>query len=187
MPSIINTWAAGVIAAKIMPTPQSDKWRWGLGMGAIIYPVLVIPLCYVLVSTTFKAKRRGLLKGIPSPSKIVKSPKYWKDLFWKADFIGLFWLCAAIALCLIPLTLGGGNGSKWKSAEVLAQIIVGLAVCVPIFIFWEWKGARHPIIPFRLLKDRHVILSLFLALFVTLTGAQQSVYLYFTLLVPFGQ
>lgn len=148
---------------------------------------MILPLIIALVTTTFKAKRRGLLEGIPGPGKILRTPAYWRDFFWKADVIGLCLLVASIALCLTPLTLGGGIASKWRTAKVLAPLIIGFVVCIPAFIIWERKFAPHPVVPFRLLKNRHILVSLIIGGLSTLTGAQQSVYLYFALLVSFGQ
>jgi SIT family siderophore-iron:H+ symporter-like MFS transporter len=166
---------------------EGSTWRWGYGSAAIIYPVMIMPLVIALLTTTRKAKKLGLLKGIPSPAKILRTPAYWKDFFWKADIIGLFFLVASIALCLVPFTLGGGLASKWRTAEVLAPLLVGFVVCIPTFVIWEWKGARHPVIPFRLLKNRHILVCMAISALSMLTGAQQSTYLYFTLQVAFGQ
>ncbi|KLT44826.1 siderochrome-iron uptake transporter [Cutaneotrichosporon oleaginosum] len=182
--SIINTWAAGVIAEKFV---QGPGWRWGYGTGALIYPIMILPLIFSLVHTTHKAKRAGLLDGLPGPAKIVRSPAMWKDFFWKADIIGLTFLIGSIALCLVPLTLGGGTASKWRTAQVLTPLIIGFVVCIPAFVYWELKRARHPLVPFHLLKSRHVLVSLAIGLLVTITGAQQSTYLYFLLIVAFGQ
>lgn len=161
-------------------------WRWGYGSGALIYPVLILPLIIALIHTTLKAKRRGLLTGIPGPWQIVRSKTYWKDFFWKADIVGLFFLIASIAMCLVPLTLGGGMASNWKTPKVLTPLVVGFVICIPAFIFWE-RRAKYPVVPFRLLKSRHILVSLLISALSTLTGAQQSTYLYFTLQVAFGQ
>jgi SIT family siderophore-iron:H+ symporter-like MFS transporter len=182
--SIINTWAAGVIAEKFV---QGPGWRWGYGTGALIYPVMILPLIFSLVHTTHKAKKRGLLDGIPGPARIVRSPSMWRDFFWKADIIGLTFLIGSIALCLVPLTLGGGVASKWRTAKVLTPLVIGFVICIPAFVYWELKRAPHPLVPFHLLRSRHVLVSLAIGLLVTITGAQQSTYLYFLLVVAFGQ
>jgi SIT family siderophore-iron:H+ symporter-like MFS transporter len=182
--SIINIWAAGVIADRIMSGPG---WRWGYGVSSIIYPVLAIPLFTVLVWTTLRAKRRGLLNQSKSSLTMIRSPRTWVDLFWQADVIGLIFLAASIALCLIPLTLGGGSSAKWRTAKVLAPFLVGFVVALPGFFLWEIYGARHPLIPFQLLKRRHILLSCLLNMMFTVTGSAQSSYLYFTVVVAFGK
>lgn len=42
--------------------------------------------------------------------------------------------------------LKGGVTFPWTSAVVLAPLFSGFLV-VSLFCFWEWKGARLPIVP----------------------------------------
>lgn len=140
----------------------------------------------LLTRLIWRARRSGAIADIPTTGALLKKRSLWRDILWKADLIGLFLLSAAIALCLIPLTLGGGTAEKWKTAPVLAPFLIGMVVVVPAFIYWETK-APYPMLPFSLLRQRHIILSLLSGLLSTITGSQQSTYLYFALQVAFGQ
>ena len=44
------------------------------------------------------------------------------------------------------------------------MLVIGFVLCLPGFIFWEVKVARHPIIPFILLKNRTIIAGLVIAM-----------------------
>lgn len=183
LPNIINVWAAGVVGAK---TLAKAGWRWGYGIQALVYPVALSPIMFLLGRLILRARRGGAIDDIPTTAALLKKRSMWRDILWKADVIGLFLLSAAIALCLIPLTLGGGTAEKWKTAPVLAPFLIGIVLVVPAFIFWETK-APYPMLPFALLRQRHILLSLLSGLLSTITGAQQSTYLYFALQVAFGQ
>lgn len=183
LPNIINVWAAGVVGAK---TLSNAGWRWGYGIQALVYPAALAPFVVLMTRLILRARKRGTVANIPTTGALLKKKSMWRDILWKADVIGLFLLSAGIALTLIPLTLGGGTSAKWKTAPVLAPFLIGIVVVVPAFIYWETK-APYPMLPFSLLRQRHIVLSLLSGLLSTITGAQQSTYLYFALQVAFGQ
>ncbi|WOO83154.1 Siderophore iron transporter 1 [Vanrija pseudolonga] len=180
----INAWVSGTIAQKIM---AKSTWRWGFAIGSITVPILTIPLLATLLIGKHRAKRRGLLAGVPRLTTVMRSTSGWKDLFWRSDGIGLVLLAASLALMLIPLTLGGGSKSKWAQAQQIAPLAVGLVIALPAFLLWQWKGARHPIIPFRLLKERHVLCSFAISALSAIAASSQGSYLYYTLLVSFSR
>ncbi|GAT25313.1 MFS drug transporter [Aspergillus luchuensis] len=66
----------------------------------------------------------------------------WKAKLKAVDFFGVFLALGGTAVLMLGLTWGGGE-YVWKSAHVLATLVVGFAVCVA-FVLWEWKG--HPFI-----------------------------------------
>lgn len=164
-----------------------STWRWGFAIGSITVPILTIPLLATLLLGKHRAKRLGLLAGVPRLTTVMRSASGWKDLFWRSDGIGLILLAASLALMLIPLTLGGGSKSKWAQAQQIAPLAVGLVVALPSFLLWQWKGARYPIIPFRLLKERHVLCSFAISALSAIAASSQGSYLYYTLLVSFSR
>ena len=74
-------------------------------MWAIIFPVCTVPLFLTLLSAERRAKKRGLLEGIPSAWRSLTSKKIMNELFWQIDLPGLILLAATLALILLPLTL----------------------------------------------------------------------------------
>lgn len=166
---------------------NNSTWRWGIGMWAIIFPVLTIPLFYSLISAERRAYKAGLLDDVPSPYKHIFSGRLWKDFFFQADIIGLFFLAATIALILVPLTLAGGITSSWHSARIITPLVVGGAVAFPCFIIWEAKFAPHPLMPFRVFKKLAVICGFGIALMLNTAWYTQGDYLFTTLQVAFGK
>lgn len=181
---MINAWVSGTIAQRLIETAS---WRWGFGIGAITVPVLTVPLLLSLWRGKQKARRQGLLAGVPRVRTVMASLAGWKDLFFKADVVGLLLLAAALSLTLLPLTLGGGSRAKWREAGQIAPLIVGVVVAAPAFIAWQWRGARYPIVPLNLLKQRHTLCCLAIGALCAMASTSQGSYLYFTLLVSFGR
>lgn len=161
-------------------------WRWGAGMWSIIAPVCTIGVMAVLGWGSLRAKRMGLMRDIPSAWGLLTSPKRWVHLFWVMDIPGLTFLAGALACILLPLSLGGGSSAAWKTADVLTPLMIGVAL-LPIFALWEYKWARHPIFPFKIMKDKHVMLILTYSFLKSIAGSTRDAYLYFTLIVSFNQ
>lgn len=184
IPFLINTWVSGNVAQSLL---NRTSWRWGFGMPAIIDPFTTSLVFVPLLLGLLRAKRQGRLDGIPSTPQLLASPRNWLDLLIKVDFIGLVLISSSLALILVPLTLGGGNAAKWRTAPVLAPLIVGLTTTLPGFIIWEAKYAQHPMLPKKLLKNRHILCGMAIALFSIASSSTQGSYLYFTLVVAFGK
>jgi SIT family siderophore-iron:H+ symporter-like MFS transporter len=183
-PFIINAWVSGDISQAVM---NNSTWRWGIGMWAIIFPVLTIPLFYSLISAERRAYKAGLLDDVPSPYRSVFKASLWKDFFFQADIIGLFFLAATIALILVPLTLAGGVTSSWRTARIITPLVVGGVVAFPCFVIWEAKFAPHPLMPFRVFKKLAVICGFGIALMLNTAWYTQGDYLFTTLQVAFGK
>lgn len=155
-------------------------------MWSIVAPVCTLGVIAVFAWGAFRARRLGLMRGIPSAWGLLTSPKRWVHLFWVMDIPGLFFLAAGLALILLPLSLGGGVAAKWRSAECIVPLVIGV-LCLPVFALWELRWARHPIFPFKHMKDRHVMIILILSFVKSIAGGTRDSYLYFTLIVSFNQ
>ncbi|WWD20507.1 hypothetical protein CI109_104983 [Kwoniella shandongensis] len=183
-PFLINAWVSGNIASAVL---INSTWNWGIGMWAIIFPVTAIPLLFSLMHAEWRANKRGLLAEIPSPLKSFGKASLWIDIFWQVDLIGLILLAASLALILLPFTLAGGVGSLWKTAHVIAPLVIGFVVALPGFIIWEMRLAKHPVLPFRILRDRQVVAAIGIALLLNTAWYTQGDYLYYTLRVAFDR
>ena len=60
----------------------------------------------------------------------------------------------------------GGETTQWHTAKIIVMLVIGFVLCLPGFVFWEVKVAKHPIIPFVLLKNRTIIAGLIIAMFL---------------------
>ncbi|KAL1412222.1 hypothetical protein Q8F55_003233 [Vanrija albida] len=184
VPFLINTWVSGNVAQGLL---NNTTWRWGFGIPAIVDPFTTALVFVPLLLGLLRAKKQGRLDGIKSTPQLLASPSNWLDLLIKVDIVGLFLIASSLALILVPLTLGGGNAAKWRTAPVLAPLIIGLTVTLPSFIVWEVKYAKYPMLPKKLLRSRHILCGLAIALFSIASSSTQGSYLYFTLVVAFGK
>ncbi|OIW32819.1 MFS transporter [Coniochaeta ligniaria NRRL 30616] len=180
LPFIINTWVSGDVANAVLGV---TTWRWGIGMWCIIYTVCALPLLVSLMIVGRRAKKMGKLSNSKSSFQTLGWKAFIVDLFWRLDVIGIILMIAVFALILVPLTIAGGFKNQWKTAHVIAPLVVGV-LCIPVFIFWELK-ARHPLLPFYLMKDRGVWGPLGMAMLLNFAWYMQGDYLYTMLVVAF--
>lgn len=178
-PALITTWVSGNIANAVL---SLTDWHWGIGMWCIIYPVSALPLIVSLWAVTRRINRQGSLRQ-PSTLQGLGLKAFIVKLFWTLDVIGIILLIATLALFLAPLTIAGGVQSQWKSAHIIAPLIVS-GFCVPVFIFWELK-APHPLIPMTLMRDRAVWAPLGIAVSRNIGYHLQANYLYTILVVGY--
>lgn len=179
-PALITTWVSGNVADAVLSVTD---WHWGIGMWCIIYPVCACPLVISLWAVFYRAKRQGALENTGTPLQALGPRKMVVGLFWALDIVGIVLLIAMLALFLAPLTIAGGATEKWKSAHIIAPLVVS-GFCVPAFIYWECKAPR-PLIPMSLMKDRAVWAPLGIAVSRNIGYHLQSNYLYTILVVAF--
>jgi SIT family siderophore-iron:H+ symporter-like MFS transporter len=142
-PTIINSWINGNVTESM-----GGKWSWGIGMWAIIVPVSFIPLYVVYYYKYFKGKKDGSftdLEQYQTDYQRLGLVGMLVDLFWKLDVIGVILFIAFMTLILVPLTLAGGVDSEWKTAKIIAPLVVGFC-CIPPFLYWE-SVAEYAIFP----------------------------------------
>ncbi|PWY85053.1 MFS general substrate transporter [Aspergillus heteromorphus CBS 117.55] len=182
LPFIINTWISGDVTGAVL---RVTTWRWGVGMFTIIYPVCTLPLLATLCIVHRRAKRNGALDNIRSSYRTLGAWKLTKELFWYLDVIGIILLIAFLGLVLVPFTIAGGLSSQWKKAKIIAPLVIGLC-CIPAWVIWE-RFCKHPMVPFKLLKDRAVWGALGIALMLNTAWTLQGEYLYTVLIVSFDE
>ncbi|KAE9569200.1 Siderophore iron transporter 1 [Colletotrichum fructicola] len=180
LPFIINTWVSGNISQLVL---LQSTWQWGIGMWCIIYPVLSLPLIISLSIVGRRAKKMGLMNSYQSSFHALGFKDFMIQLFWQLDVIGIILVIAVFALILVPFTIAGGFQNQWSSAHVIAPLVVGIC-CIPVFVWWERK-AKHPLVPFYLMKDRGILAPLGIALFLNWCWYMQGDYLYTVCIVAF--
>ncbi|KAL2875925.1 ferrioxamine B transporter [Colletotrichum sp. CLE4] len=180
LPFIINTWVSGNISALVL---GESTWQWGIGMWCIIYPVCALPLIISLSIVGRRARKQGLLDSYSSPFRMLGPKKFLIELFWQLDVIGIILVIAIFALILVPLTIAGGFSTTWREAHVIAPLVIGI-LCIPVFAVWEMK-AKHPLVPFMLMRDRGTLAPLGIALGLNWAWYMQGDYLYTVCIVAF--
>ncbi|KAF4619758.1 hypothetical protein D9613_004732 [Agrocybe pediades] len=149
-PYIATTWIGGPLADAFLKGPG---FRWGFGSFAIITPAVTLPLFFIFWTNYRKAEKMGLVKREPSGRTTMESIKYYAVEF---DLFGLFLICAGLALFLLPFSLYSYQGDGWRSAMIIAMIIIG-GLLIIAFAVWERYFAPKTFIPYGLLVDRTVL------------------------------
>lgn len=185
MPFIISTWISGTISSAVLDRNRKlGRWRWGVGMFAIIYAVAALPLICSLLAVSRRAEREGKLAGRRSPFSALGARDFATKLFWYADVIGVALVIIIFGFILAPLTLAGGIHSEWSRPKIIVPLLIGV-LTIPVFIAWERK-APYPIMPFEYMTDRGVWAPIGITIFYNLTYSLQADYLYTVLQVVFG-
>lgn len=177
IPFLFNTWLSGSLASAAL---KVTDWRWGIGMWAPIYAVSATPLLVGLYRTRLYGKASG--NNHESPQSTLRTKAI--EIYHQLDIIGISLMMAVLILILTPLTLAEGQLSQWRSPSIITPLVLG-CLCIPIFIYWETHGARHPFIPGYLLKDRGVGTALAVRCLLNIAWAVQGNYLYTVLIVAF--
>ncbi|KAF6816946.1 siderophore iron transporter 1 [Colletotrichum sojae] len=180
LPFIINTWVSGNISNIVL---EESTWQWGIGMWAIIYPVCALPLIISLSIVGRRARKQGLLDSYQSSFRALGFKDFMIWLFWQLDVVGIILVIAIFALILVPFTIAGGFQTQWQEPHVIAPLVIGIC-CIPVFVVWERK-AKHPLVPFHLMKDRGILAPLGIALFLNWCWYMQGDYLYTVCIVAF--
>ncbi|KAK5687783.1 ferrioxamine B transporter, partial [Elasticomyces elasticus] len=154
IPFLLNTWISGTLASAVL---KNTDWRWGIGMWSIIYAVSAAPLLVALYKTNaYVENDDGVADHCRGGySRLEKLRERTVDVFHQLDVVGISLMVAILTLILTPLTLAEGQASRWRSPAILGPLALGCC-CIPVFLYWESHGARHPFIPGYLLKDRGV-------------------------------
>ncbi|KAJ5964753.1 uncharacterized protein N7479_004629 [Penicillium vulpinum] len=182
LPFIINTWVSGDLTAAVL---KATTWQWGIGMFAIIYPVCALPLIAVLFVVQRRTKKTGALDSYKSSLQTLGKSKLAVELFWHLDIVGNILLIGMLACILVPFTLAGGVTAQWKTAKVIAPLVIGFLL-IPVWVFWE-KTCKHPMLPFKLLQDRAVWGALGIPIMLNTAWYLQGDFLYTVLCVSFDE
>ncbi|CAO2653151.1 Nn.00g025620.m01.CDS01 [Neocucurbitaria sp. VM-36] len=153
----------------------SSTWRWGYGMWAIILPVTAIPTISIMLWMGRRAKRMGLVRERLSlmhgaPSGALNRTYH---IVTQLDIIGAFLLIGGLAMTLLPMTIAGRNNTdRWEKPSSIILLIVGVLTFIA-FLVWDGKFAPNPIVPYRTIKERNVIVACVSVIFI---AASDSVY-----------
>lgn len=87
-----------------------------------------------------------------------------KEKLKRLDILGAALFLGAIC-CLILALQWGGQTKPWKSSQIIG-LFVGSGLLSTLFGFVQWKRGDDAVIPFRILRQRSILLgSIFLFFF----------------------
>jgi len=178
--SAIPTLYAGSYLGEHMLLHSS--WRWGYGMWTIILPFCALPTIALMVWIDRRAKQKGvirervsLLHDVPSGASI--GQKVYHILWVELDLPGAFLLMAGLAMTLLPLSISGkSNTSRWSRPSSIILLVLGVVV-FGLFLVYDGRFAKKPIIPFRMIRERNVILGCVAACTIAMSDAAYRTFL----------
>lgn len=151
-PYLITTWVYGPACQSLLET---IGWRWGIGIWAIIFPVVCSPLCALFYYNQRKATKAGLVHVPDHGRGVVANIVYYLKEF---DVAGVLILATGLALFLLAFNLEPKQPELWKSPLVICFLIFG-GLLIIAFALWERFFAPVTFIPWPLLKNRTVFFT----------------------------
>ncbi|KAI9735366.1 MAG: hypothetical protein M1818_006561 [Claussenomyces sp. TS43310] len=138
--------AFGPVIAKAFIAHTKSGWRWNYYLGIITNAIAIILLLLFYHPPTFEMLHIGKSK--------------WEKV--KAlDYGGMVLFVGGEVLFLMGINWGGGLYA-WKSAQVIACIIVGFLLIIA-FVLYEAYIPSDPLIPLFLLKNTQFMLFIWFA------------------------
>ncbi|QSL65201.1 hypothetical protein MERGE_002508 [Pneumocystis wakefieldiae] len=163
IPLLINVWVGPNLAQSIyMPKSDSEQWRWGYGIWAIVLSVVSLPMISILYLNRMKAKEMGLLSIENNHSKTI--PAFIKRLFVELDLVGIIILSLGFSLFFFQLIHEFPILYNAKSLYISSILIILIVLCV-IFPLWELHYAKFPIFSKGLFKMEEITIGYFSSFF----------------------
>lgn len=181
-PFIVTVPINGFIASGFAP----DHWRWGLGMFAIMVPVLISPAIATLYVMQWRGKKMGMVSMAGSKMQrsgdddaAPKTVRSWLGLLSRGlieiDMVGLVLLGFAFALILLPFTLAKAASGGWSNPSMIAMIAVGFVILVG-FVLFECFVAPKPLMTRRILRNRAFLAAVVIDVFNQMASSVRNTY-----------
>ena len=161
-----------------------ENWRWGMGMFAIMVPVLLAPAIATLYYMQHQGNKMGLVtmadKNKGAPVRNISSRTYlrlFRNALIEIDMAGLILLGFAFALILLPFTLAKGADGGWRNPSMIAMIVIGFVV-LAIFVAFEVLVAPQPLMSNRILRNRAFIAAVVIDIFNQCSSSVRNTYFY---------
>lgn len=166
------------------------NWRWGLGMFAIIVPVLLIPAIATLYTMQRRGEKMGMVTmagskrqrtgadGAPESTRI--GFRRWRKLLYDGlidiDILGLVILGTAFALILLPFTIAKSASGGWGNARIIAMLVVGFVLII-VFILFEVYLSPKPLMTKRIMKNKTFLAAATINTFNQMASSVRNTYL----------
>ncbi|KAF5664792.1 siderophore iron transporter 3 [Fusarium heterosporum] len=163
-----------------------QDWRWGLGMFAILVPVLLVPAIMTLYTMQRRGEKAGMVTMADSKDVRLgrseassKSLTYWAKLAYRGlidiDIVGLILLGFAFSLILLPITLAKSAKGGWNNPSMIAMIVVGFVILI-LFGLYEYYLAPKPLMTRSILQNRAFIAGVVIHIFNQMSSSVRNTY-----------
>ena len=78
-----------------------------------------------------------------------------REMLAELDTKGLLSIIAAVVLILVATSQGVKSETPWNSPTIIGLYVFG-SICMMAFLIIEWRWAKTPIIPLKLLGNRSI-------------------------------
>ncbi|SPO07364.1 related to major facilitator MirA [Cephalotrichum gorgonifer] len=186
IPFIITVPVNGFIAEGFV-----DNWRWGLGMFAIVVPVLLLPAIFTLYSMQRRGEKMGMVTmaaskdvragSVSDPGDLTNSTgiTHWIKLLHRGlidiDIVGLIILGTSFSLILLPFTLAKEADGGWANGSIIAMLVVGF-VLLGAFVLFEVYLSPKPLMTRRILNNRTFLAAVTIYTFNQMASATRNTY-----------
>lgn len=151
-PTLATSWLFGPATDSI---GRGIGWRWGMGIFAIVVPVVCCPLAGFLYYYQRKTQKMQLT---PAPESHRSRTETFLFYVREFDLVGLFILTLGLALLLLSLSLYSFQPQGWRSPMIICFIIFG-GLLVVGFVLYEKFWASGSFMPWALIKNRTVFFT----------------------------
>jgi MFS family permease len=128
----------GPVIAQTFVTNTAAGWRWNFYLNILIGGLATLLFFFFYHPPNFQLLHRNRSR---------------MDQVKRLDFVGLVLFSGGLALFLIGLSWGG-QAYPWKSAHVIATIVVGFASLVVFVLYDAFVHPGDPLLPMHLFKSR---------------------------------
>ncbi|PVU94508.1 hypothetical protein BB559_002988 [Furculomyces boomerangus] len=127
------------IAGPLLGGLFTDKasWRWCFYINLPLGAIAIVAIIFLV--------------------KIDKPKGNLMEKLKRLDVVGVLIMICAIVMILLALNWGGTT-YPWNSSRIIALLVVGI-LCIFIFIAYEYKFPKEPVIPLRIFRTRNLSLN----------------------------
>ncbi|WVW80526.1 hypothetical protein I302_102511 [Kwoniella bestiolae CBS 10118] len=183
LPFIVTVPLNGFITSGL-----EDNWRWGMGMFAIMVPVLLTPAIITLYSMQIRGKKLGMTTMAGSKQQRTGkvdsdglTRRGWLRALYdgiiEIDLLGLILLGFAFAMILMPFTLRKGAKGGWTNPSIIAMLVIGFVI-FGLFALYEIYLAPKPMMTRRILFNRAFLAAVTVNVFSQMASSVRNTYFF---------
>ncbi|KAL2074941.1 hypothetical protein VTL71DRAFT_8721 [Oculimacula yallundae] len=149
-PFLFMPWISAFIIASVV-APSGIRWKWGIGILAILMPFCASFIVGTLLYYQHKAKKTGIVIAAREKMSV-------HDFCSQIDLGGTLLFSIGFTMFLLPMTLAASTPKGWNTPWIAALIALG-GVFLIALPFYEQRFAKHPLVPFYYFKDTAIVIS----------------------------